>query len=354
MPLVDDRGRVFGRFNAVDAFVVALVVVMMPVAYAAYALFRTPPAKLTGVEPKELTMGPSQRVRISGVNLRPFMRVSFNTTQGRTFLIGSTSSAEVDLPSLEPGTYDVVLFDYAQEVDRLPKALTMLPRTPAPTVTVEVVGSFVGLGEPGADLIRPGTAFTHDNKPIATVVAVAPRRPGEVQVRAGDTVLAVNLAGQYAMAAVLQLECYLDNSDGSVRCMIPGPYQPSLVGPESILPLQLGARTLNFQVSEVHPPGTPSFLRVHARAVTTPDVGVKLRPGDVDSTMPPYPNAWLGRVESVSGLDVVLRLPAQHLANGWKYRGQILRLGGGIRFEAPNAVLNGTIIDFAPVDGAAK
>ena len=208
----------FGRFNAVDAFVVALVVVMMPVAYAAYALFRTPPAKITGVEPKELTMGPNLRVRIAGTNLRPFMRVSFNTTQGRTFLIGSTTSAEVDLPALEPGTYDVVLYDYAQEVDRLPKAFTMLPRTPTPTVTVEVVGSFIGLGEPGADLIRPGTKFTHDNHPIATVLAVAPRRVGEVQVRTGDTLVAVKLAGMYAMTAALQLECSLDSPGRSCRC----------------------------------------------------------------------------------------------------------------------------------------
>ena len=122
----------------------------------------------------------------------------------------------------------------------------------------------------------------------------------------------------------------------------------------SILPLQLDTRTLNFQVTEVHPPGTPTFLRVHARAITTPDVGVKVRAGDVDSTMPPYPNAWLGRIESVSGLDVVLRLPAQLLANGWKYRGQMLRLGGGIRFEAASAVLNGTIVELTPIDEAAK
>ena len=49
------------------------------------------------------------------------MRVSFNTIQGRTFLIGSTKFAAIDLPDLAPGTYDVVLFDYMQEVDRAAK-----------------------------------------------------------------------------------------------------------------------------------------------------------------------------------------------------------------------------------------
>jgi len=51
MALVEDRGRAFGRFNPVDVFMFALVVVMIPIAYGAYALFRTPPAKLSGIEP---------------------------------------------------------------------------------------------------------------------------------------------------------------------------------------------------------------------------------------------------------------------------------------------------------------
>ena len=128
MALVDDRGQVFGRFNPVDVFVFVLVVVMIPIAYGAYALFRTPQAKLASVDPKQFTVGPNLRVRVNGTNLRPFMRVSFNTVQGRTFMIGSTETADVDLPDLEPGSYDIVLYDYAQEVDRLPKALTILPR----------------------------------------------------------------------------------------------------------------------------------------------------------------------------------------------------------------------------------
>jgi hypothetical protein len=125
MALVDDRGRVFGRFNPVDVFVFVLVVVMIPIAYGAYALFRTPQAKLTSVDPKQFPAGPSLRLRGNGTNLRPSMRVSVNTVQGRTFMIRTTETADVDLPDLEPSSYDVVLYDYAQEVDRLPKVLTI-------------------------------------------------------------------------------------------------------------------------------------------------------------------------------------------------------------------------------------
>ena len=192
MTLVDDRGRVFGRFNPVDVFVFALVVVMIPVAYGAYALFRTPPAKLGGIEPKQFTMGPNLRVRVTGTNLRPFMRVSFGTVQGRTFMIGSTATADVDLPDLEPGTYDVVLYDYAQEVDRLPKTLTILPRVAAPTATLSVGGRFVGLNQAQVDALRPGATTVQGNHVTGTVLATGSRVPGALQMRTGETGIAVS------------------------------------------------------------------------------------------------------------------------------------------------------------------
>src|SRR5262249_32783339 len=219
MAIVDDRGRLLGRFNVVDVFVFILVVVMIPVAYAAYALFRAPAAKLTGVEPKQVTTSPNLRVRINGRNLRPFMRVSFNTVQGRTFMIGSTETAEVDLPDLEPGAYDVVLYDYAQEVDRLPGALTILPRVPAPTATLAVHGVFVGLTETQAASLAPGTKFAQNNRVSATVLAVGTRHAGAMQMRTGDTSVGISLPGVYDVPAALQLECFLESTgDGSVRC----------------------------------------------------------------------------------------------------------------------------------------
>src|SRR5438034_4435283 len=49
------------------------------------------------------------KIGIGGRNLRPFMRVSFNDVQGKTFMIASTTNAAIDVPELAPGTYDVVL-----------------------------------------------------------------------------------------------------------------------------------------------------------------------------------------------------------------------------------------------------
>src|SRR5580765_2025675 len=146
MAIVDERGRIGGRVNLIDAVAAFLILVLIPVAFGAYLLFRTPQATLTSVNPPRLYQGVNLRVEVVGENLRPFMRVRFNTLQGRTFMIGGTHGAMVDLPDLEPGVYDVSLYDYMQEVSRLPKALTILPLAPVPTVEMLVEGAFKDVG----------------------------------------------------------------------------------------------------------------------------------------------------------------------------------------------------------------
>lgn len=355
MALVEDRGRAFGRFNPVDVFMFALVLVMIPIAYGAYALFRTPPAKLGGIEPKQFTVGPNLRVRVSGTNLRPFMRVSFNTVQGRTFMIGSTSTADVDLPDLEPGTYDVVLYDYAQEVDRLPKALTILPRVAAPTATVSVAGRFVGLNQAQVDALRPGAKFGPSDHANGTLLSVGPRIPGALQMRTGETGIAVSMPGLFDVAAALELECFIEgNLDGSVRCTVYGPLHAAGVVADAVLSLSISGNALSFQVNAVNPAGKPAFVRVRMRTAMAPEIVSQLRVGDSDATTPVYPDAWIGRVESVGGADVILRVPAQQLLDGWRYRNQWLKVGGALRFETPATIVTGTIVELTPLDRPAS
>ena len=46
MSIIDERGRLFGRLNLVDAAVGALLLALMPAAYGAYLLFKEPVPKL--------------------------------------------------------------------------------------------------------------------------------------------------------------------------------------------------------------------------------------------------------------------------------------------------------------------
>src|SRR6185295_13855340 len=59
MPMIDDRGRVLGRVNLIDAAFVLLLVAAVPVAYGAYLLFRDPTPRLTNVLPNQFPQGPN-------------------------------------------------------------------------------------------------------------------------------------------------------------------------------------------------------------------------------------------------------------------------------------------------------
>ena len=48
MAIVDEHGRLFGRFNLFDAIVAVLALWLIPIAYGGYLLLRSPLATLTG------------------------------------------------------------------------------------------------------------------------------------------------------------------------------------------------------------------------------------------------------------------------------------------------------------------
>src|SRR4051812_12104707 len=159
MPIIDDRGRVFGRLNLVDAAVAALLLVLLPAAFGAYLLLRDPQAKLTSVVPAHAKRATTLQVEVQGENLRPYMRVSFNDVQGRTFLFNNPTSAVVQAVELPAGTYDVVLYDYMQEVSRLKGAFTVEPLPPPPMVAVDINGFITGLDDEQVRNLLPGHRF---------------------------------------------------------------------------------------------------------------------------------------------------------------------------------------------------
>jgi hypothetical protein len=253
MTLVENRGRTAGgRFNLIDAVAAFLILVLIPVAFGAYLLFRTPPATLTGLRPPTLYQGPGLRIEVVGENLRPFMRVSFGTEQGRTFEIGGSRGAFVALPDLPPGVYDVVLFDYKQEVSRLPKALTILPLAPTPSVELEVTGMFKGLSADRVNGLKAGDKLPPQGETVAQVVSVGVAVPSQIDLRAGPETLRVPMPGQTDLPAVLRVKCgVVQNADGSLRCSLAGPLQSAEIAPGSALSLATANGWAMFQVERV-------------------------------------------------------------------------------------------------------
>jgi len=182
------------------------------------------------------------------------MRVTFNTIPANSFLLGSTKYALVDVPELQPGVYDVVLYDYMQEVARLPKILTV--SATATDVELEVTGAFKSPPDGFTARVKAGDTFPSAAPYVAEVVAVGRLGPGELGVRVGDATVVVPLRAQ-ELAATLRIRCStIRASDGAVRCMFPGPDQPVMVAPAAMLTLPTNAGPVLFQIATARAPKT--------------------------------------------------------------------------------------------------
>jgi len=126
MTIVDERGRLFGRLNLIDLAAAVLVLVLVPLAYGSWMLFRTRPPVIESVTPATLTAGQAtQHLEVRGRHLRPFLRAWVGTVKAG-YLFESADRAEIQVPALPPGTYDLAFFD-SKELARFPNAVTVRP-----------------------------------------------------------------------------------------------------------------------------------------------------------------------------------------------------------------------------------
>lgn len=132
MPLFDDQGRLFGRINLIDAALVLLAVVLVPLAYGSWRLLNGPEPHIESVGPATVVAGrEDQVVTVRGNALRPFLRADVGS-QPAAFLFRTTEDAQVRLPVLEPGNYDIVFFDTYKEIGRFRNAVAVKPPPPPP------------------------------------------------------------------------------------------------------------------------------------------------------------------------------------------------------------------------------
>ena len=125
MTFIDDEGRIFGKFNLIDVVIGVLFIGAIPISYGAFVLFRTPDPSILSIEPTQVMAGESNTVQLTGTFLSPSLRIVIGDTPAETFLVASQESAEIRLPDLSAGTYDVILLDEEVEVARLVDAVTV-------------------------------------------------------------------------------------------------------------------------------------------------------------------------------------------------------------------------------------
>lgn len=124
MAILDAQGRLFGKLNLIDAAVALFVLALVPLAYASWVFFRTPSPVLTGITPPVVHAGGGQMIALHGRHLRPYLRV-FVGSNPAEYLFASPERAEIRLPPLQVGSFDVAVFDGADELARFPNAVTL-------------------------------------------------------------------------------------------------------------------------------------------------------------------------------------------------------------------------------------
>ena len=182
MPLTDSRGRLFGVLNLIDAGVVHFVLVLVPIGFVTYRVFRVPDPQIDSVTPATQPPGPDRRIRLTGHDFRPYLRVFVNKTgepfalvngnpeltEGR-FLTETPTLVEIKLPDLQPATYDLHVFDEGQQVAEKISAFTL---SGGPPQTVDTVVHFVV----SRDLVPLVTAGDQDTF-VPSGPALAPSQP---------------------------------------------------------------------------------------------------------------------------------------------------------------------------------
>jgi len=348
MAIVDEHGRLFGRFNLIDAVLAVIIAGLIPLAYGAYALFKTPMPRLIAVEPGSLVKGPNLRVAIKGENLRPYMRVSFNNIQGNSFIFRNVGEALVDLNEMPAGEYDVVLFDYAQERSRLPKALTIQP-TPLPDSQVIVVGTIGNLTAERATGLKAGMAL----QGLGIVLEVGTPLPEVTRVFAGP-VLEIPVDKAVRVPAVVRVGCSIRAPQGTPQCVI----GDTTLQPTAIVFVETPLGRLPFQIDQIRgtQPLEPVTLTVQFEG--RPALITQIRRDDVDQGSYFNDLGAGARVTAVSTprmqtpdygrVDVTIAAQAQRDTTSWVYATVPLRVGAGLQLRTPRYDLRGTIVAVSP------
>lgn len=385
MTLLDDRGRLFGRLNLVDAGLAVLTVAGAAGLFTAYRVFRLPRGpEIASVEPATQPAANGARLRLHGRDFLPYHRVFVrrsgnapgfvyeqekpvddytivNHTQAQ-WVVESASLAEVRLPDqMGPGTYDLMFFNETRQLSVKQNAFTLTSVAPPPvrppTAYLRLDGAFTGLSGNDVALLSPRVQLASDRPDeSAEIIAADPPQPDIARVGAGRGAVPAALEGRVRVAATLRVRCTVAES----ACQIGG----AALAAGRAVQLQLGAHQFRFVVDEVVSDLADAVgdADVTVRFVLRPAEAAQMKTGDIDAAgaaaaRRPRNEATLASIaartdvtrrtfSTVDGkaqwieepavrVDAVLRMPVTRLDGVWFYKGQALKSGGTIAFETP-------------------
>ena len=370
MPLIDDRARVFGRVNLIDALVLVMLLGLLPVAYAAYRLFRVPVPTIVAIQPTRVRSDAGEAtLQITGTNLRPFLRAHIGDHESAGFLVQSPTKAEIKVPpGLPAGTYDVALFDEGRELLRVPSALTVAGLVE--DVPVQAVGLFLGVPPDAASALRPGTELN----PLMTLLARRAAQPAAARLNVGSAIIvAPGIEKKVQVPAILRMRCEMSGeqchvgeavlAQGSVISVpTPGGKRQFLVTNvrTNDAPTAFGVATV--RVRFIVDPGTADVVRVGDRDVGRSAVAGPLRAAiaavDADRPRVTVVNTFRsldGRgfqmPDSMVALTATVTVPVVNSEVGWLYNNRPVKMGEPFVFETRQGVMEGALLSVR-VDGS--
>lgn len=271
MPVLDDHGRLFGKVNIIDAVVGVFVVILIPVAYLAFVLFRVPIPTITSVQPAQITENQETTVQLIGEDFRSFLGARVGTAYS-TFLIQDPMHAEIRVPPLPAGTYDLLLFDEMQQLTRMADALEVVPvpePVPDPFVVLQAGGYFIGLVEPDVSQVQVGETFGRQTGAMAEVLAIRPPEDDLYDIVIGTTVVTAPRVGRMRVPAIIRVTCVFGTAEGQEvgRCQVGS----TLVTPNATirLPGMIGSAPVSFLIRTVDPVGSPLLFDFVQRVSST-------------------------------------------------------------------------------------
>lgn len=351
MTFIDDRGRLFGRVNLVDAAVGAFVLVLIPIGYGTFLLFRSPSPRIVSVtrvpitsEERRLAGGSrlSAKLKVRGSGFRPMLRASIDDAPALGFVFENPNSADVLVGEAAPGAHDLIIYDGVQEVARAAKAVTIQV---APPARVRVAGTLFDLDEATARALRadgaPGNAISQGE-----IAQLGPVKPGRHRLGTGHVSADVGVAGRWERAVVMVLQCDLDpNTEdcavgGTTLAASPSPVV-RLVGPSSTV--------LSLAIDELFPVESPRPAVARIRFSGAPEIIDLIRAGDRDACLDERAATVTAverrRVENgLAILDATLKLGADASRDGWRYRGRIASPGAPFTLTTERYVASGPVI----------
>ena len=336
MTFIDRNGRVFGRFNLIDAAAAAFIVLLLPLGYATFLLFRPSRPVIESVTRVDVTNEERRvsgagmviaKLKVKGSGLNPMLRAMIGSTPAMGFVFETPNAADVIVGVVPPGKHDLVLLDGVQEVARARDAVE-IHATEGPSI--RAYGWLTSLSPETAAALKPGYASDPDLPASFRIVAIGPARAAKSRLTIGTRATDLPVPGLMERAAELVLRC---DWPSARACTVGG--ESLRESPPIAMTLQNGLR-FEIEAIDSADAATPAVAILRLDRTVA---GIKA--GDRDANI----SESAAEITAVTGGTVTLKLGVHDSREGWRYRGQLAMRGAAFTFRTESYILTGTIED---------